>query len=70
MNSHFCKVGRVRPVFSEVLGLEELEKKYFSFVEEAYNLMQTDASLSDVLYHEASKLRKQILTINRFQDQP
>ena len=70
MNSHFCKVGRVRPNFGEILGLEELEKKYFSFIEEAYNLMQTDASLSDVLYHEASKLRKQILTISRFQDQP
>ncbi len=70
MKSHFCKVGRVRPSFSEVLGLEELEKKYFSFVEEAYNVMQSDAGLSDVLYHEASKLKKQMLTLNHFQDQP
>jgi len=70
MNSHFCKVGRVRPSLSEVLGLEELEKKYFSFVEEAYNVMQTDAGLSDVLYHEASKLKKQILNLTRFEEQP
>jgi len=63
MDSHYCKVGRVRPSLSEVLGLKELEKKYLSFIEEAYNVMQTDAGLSDVLYYEAFKLKKQILTI-------
>lgn len=65
MNSHFCKVGRVRPSLGQVLGLKELEKKYLSFIEEAYNIMQTDAGLSDILYYEASKLKKQILTITQ-----
>ena len=68
MNSHFCKVGRVRPSLSDVLGLKELEKKYLSFMEEAYNVMQTDAGLSDVLYYEASKLKKQILNLNQSQE--
>lgn len=68
MNSHFCKVGRVRPSLSEVLGLKELEKKYLSFMEEAYNVMQTDAGLSDILYYEASKLKKQISTISHNQE--
>ena len=69
MDSHYCKVGRVRPSLSEVLGLKELEKKYLSFMEEAYNVMQTDAGLSDVLYYEASKLKKQMLTISNFKEQ-
>jgi hypothetical protein len=68
MNSHFCKVGRVRPSLGEVLGLKELERKYLSFIEEAYNVMQTDAGLSDILYHEASKLKKHILIVNRVQE--
>ena len=42
---------------------QELEKKYSSFIEEAYNVTQTDAGLSDFLYHEASKLKKKILNI-------
>ena len=32
-------------------------------MEEAYNVMQTDASLSDFLFHEASKLKKSILNV-------
>lgn len=67
MDSHFCKVGRIRPSLSEVLGLKELEKKYLSFIEEAYNVMQTDAGLSDVLYHEAFKLKKHMVNFNKFQ---
>lgn len=70
MNSHFCKVGRVRPSLSEVLGLKELETKYLNFMEEAYNIMQTDAGLSDILYYEAFKLKKQIFTITHSQEQP
>ena len=61
MNTHFCKVGRIRLNAGGVLNLRELEKSYLSFMEEAYNVMQTDASLSDFLYHEASKLKKRIL---------
>lgn len=64
MNSHFCKVGRVRPSIGEVLGLKELEEKYLSFIEEAYNVMQTDSSLSDILYYEALKLKKHIVNFN------
>jgi len=67
MNSHFCKVGRVRPGIGEVLGLKELEQKYLSFIEEAYNIMQTDASLSDILYYEALKLKKHIINFNMFE---
>jgi hypothetical protein len=68
MEPHYCKVGKVRPTLGEVLGLKELERNYLNFIEEAYNLMQTDAGLSDFLYHEASKLKKQILNLNRFQN--
>ncbi|MGM5469837.1 Lacal_2735 family protein [Flavobacteriaceae bacterium LMO-SS05] len=66
MEPHFCKVGKVRPSLSEVLGLKELENRYLSFIEEAYNVMQTDSSLSDILYHEASILKKHILNFNLF----
>ena len=67
MNSHFCKVGRIRPSIGEVLGLKEMEEQYFSFIEEAYNVMQTDASLSDILYYEALKLKKHIVNFNMFE---
>ena len=67
MDSHFCKVGRVRPSIGEVLGLKEMEEQYFSFIEEAYNVMQTDASLSDILYYEALKLKKHIVNFNMFE---
>jgi len=67
MEPHFCKVGKVRPGLIEVLGLKELEKKYLSFIEEAYNVMQTDAGLSDILYYEASRLKKHILNFQRVQ---
>lgn len=63
MNTQFCKVGKVNSKFSKTFGLQELEKKYSSFIEEAYNVTQTDAGLSDFLYHEASKLKKKILNI-------
>ena len=68
MDSHFCKVGKVRPSLGEVLGLKELERKYLNFIEEAYNVMQTDASLSDILYYEAFKLKKNILFLNEFKN--
>lgn len=63
MNTHFCKVGKIKFGLNEVLNLKEVEKNYLKFTEEAYNLIQTDASLSDFLYHEASKLRKIILNL-------
>jgi len=67
MNSHFCKVGRVKPSVTEAMSLTELEKKYLNFIEEAYNLIQTDASLSDILYYEAYKLKKNMLFLNEFE---
>lgn len=63
MNKHFCKVGKVRIGLSEVINLKEIEKNYLKFSEEAYNLMQTDSSLSDFLYEEANKLKKIILSL-------
>lgn len=63
MNTHFCKVGRIRPNLGKVLNLKELESTYLNFIEEAYNVTQTDSGLSDFLYHEASKLKKRILSL-------
>lgn len=63
MNPHFCKVGKIKLGFSDVLNLKELEHNYIRFIEEAYNLIQTDAGVSDFLYHEASKLKKIILNL-------
>lgn len=65
MNTHFCKVGRTKLGLNEVLNLKELEQSYLRFIEEAYNVIQTDAGLSDFLYHEASKLKKTILNLKR-----
>lgn len=63
MNTQFCKVGKIKFSLDEVLNLKEIETNYLKFTEEAYNSLQTDASLSDFLYHEASKLRKVILNL-------
>jgi hypothetical protein len=63
MNTHFCKVGKIKLGLSEALNLKELEQNYLRFIEEAYNLIQTDAGVSDFLYHEASKLKKMILNV-------
>ena len=65
MNTHFCKVGKTKLGLSEVLNLKELETIYKKFIEEAYNLIQTDPGLSDFLYHEASKLKKTILNLKQ-----
>ncbi len=67
MSPHFCKVGNIKPNLSKALGLDELERMYKKIVEEAYNLIQTDTGLSDVLYHEASKLKKNILVLKHSQ---
>ena len=61
MNPHFCKVGKISTNLNPMQNLKELEKRYLNFIEEAYNVMQKDESLSDFLYHEASKLKKSIL---------
>lgn len=63
MNSHFCKVGKIKFGLNEVFNLKEVERNYLKFSEEAYNLIQSDASLSDFLYHEANKMKKIILNL-------
>lgn len=63
MNSHFCKVGKIRPNLNKRFSLKELEKKYIKFTEDAYSAMHSDANLSDTLYNEASKLRDHILNL-------
>ena len=63
MNTHFCKVGKIKFGLSEVLNLKELEKNYIKFSEEAYNMIHSDSGLSDFLYHEANKLKKNILNL-------
>lgn len=65
MSPHFCKVGKTKPNQVDVINISELEKLYLSFIEEAYNLLQTDSSLSDILYFEAEKLKKRILNLKR-----
>ncbi|MGB3606544.1 MAG: Lacal_2735 family protein [Psychroserpens sp.] len=65
MSTHFCKVGRSRPSQSKVFSLKDLEERYVRFIEEAYNIQQTDMSLSDLLCYEARKLKQQILNLKR-----
>ena len=63
MKNQFCKVGQIKPNIKKLLKLEELQSLYYSFIEEAYNIMQTDSSLSDYLYFEASKLKKEMIRV-------
>jgi hypothetical protein len=63
MHAHFCKVGKIKLGLSDALNLKELEQNYLKFIEEAYNVIHTDAGLSDFLYHEASKLKKTMLNL-------
>lgn len=61
MSAQFCKKGKVKVDLKQILGLKELENKYKNFIEEAYNVSMTDASLSDMLYFEARKIKQIIL---------
>ncbi|MGJ8592851.1 MAG: Lacal_2735 family protein [Aquaticitalea sp.] len=65
MSTHFCKVGKTKLGLNGVLNIKELEQRYQKFIEEAYNVIQTDAGLSDFLYHEATKLKKTILNLKQ-----
>jgi len=66
MNSHFCKVGNVSPNPDKVISIKALENKYTNFIEEAYNIEQTDRGLSDTLFHEAKKLKQKILNLKKY----
>ena len=63
MNAHFCRVGKKTPNLRKMFSLKELERNYYEFMEQAYNVMQSDVSLSDTLFYEASKLKRRILNI-------
>ena len=65
MSLQYCKVGNVKPVLPDSNDLNQLEKRHSNVIEEAYNLRQTDASLSDVLYYEAKKLKQLILNLRK-----
>lgn len=60
MNQRFCKIGTIRSQDNIVINTSNLEKKYTTFIENAYNLVQTDAGLSDFFYYEASKIFKSL----------
>ncbi|MFT5216426.1 MAG: hypothetical protein ACI83H_001549 [Glaciecola sp.] len=65
MNTQYCKVEKIQPVLPDSLDLNQLEQQHLSFIEEAYNLHQTDASLSDILYYEARKLKQLIANVKQ-----
>ena len=65
MNMQYCKIGKVKPILPDIMDLNLLEERHSSYIEEAYNLNQTDASLSDVLYYEAKKLKQNILNLKK-----
>lgn len=61
MSLQYCKVGKIQPLLPDTRDLNELQKRHSNVIEEAYNLRQSDASLSDILNYEARKL-KQLIT--------
>jgi len=65
MNLHYCKVGKVKPISHKTIDLVQLEKRHSNIIEKAYNLRQTDASLSDILCYEAKKLKKHIVNLKK-----
>ncbi len=56
MNQRYCKIGTIRSKDNIIYNTSNLEKRYTTFIENAYNLMQTDAGMSDFFYHEANKI--------------
>jgi len=63
MSLQYCKVGKTKPLFPESIDLGLLKKKHSIVIEEAYNLRQTDSSLSDILYFEAKRLKQHIVNL-------
>lgn len=65
MKAQYCKIGKTQSRFNSRLNIMKLEQRYTSFIEEAYNRKQLDASLSDFLYYEAAKLKQRILKLKK-----
>jgi hypothetical protein len=38
MNTHYCKVGKIKPNLNKILSLKELENKISNFVEDISKL--------------------------------
>ncbi|MGY0391969.1 Lacal_2735 family protein [Bizionia sp. KMM 8389] len=66
MSTQFCKIGNVKVGLKQLLGLKELEKQYKKYIEAAYNTSMTDASMSDMLYFEAKKIKQTILSTKQY----
>ena len=58
-----CKIGKISSRASIKLKLKQLEEQYHRFMEDAYSLMYLDSGISDVLFFEASRLKKRLLRI-------
>jgi hypothetical protein len=63
MNPHFNNIDQAREKINAILNVNELEKQYKTTIEQAYNLSQTEAGLSDALYYEASIMLQRILKL-------
>jgi hypothetical protein len=60
MNPHFNNIDQAREKINAILNVNELEQQYKTTIEQAYNLSQTEAGLSDALYYEASIMLQRI----------
>jgi hypothetical protein len=63
MNSHFNNIDHARDKINAMLNVNELEQQYKTTLEQAYNLSQTEAGLSDALYYEAYLMQQRILKL-------
>lgn len=44
MNTHFCKVGKIKPNFSKLMSLKEIEERISNFVDD---ITQVDFSQTE-----------------------
>ena len=58
MSPQFCKIGKSN---SRETKISKLKKRYKLKIEQAYNISFTDSSLIDILYYEASKIKKSLI---------
>ncbi|MCB0463481.1 MAG: Lacal_2735 family protein [Flavobacteriaceae bacterium] len=63
MNPHFNNIDQAREKINAMLNVNELEQRYKTTIEQAYNLSQTESGLSDALYYEASLMLQRILKL-------